>query len=194
MPPANSDITDVKVDEVDDEDEVSGPNTSTQNLGATDDGSSALASGELAAVIVVPLLACAAGLILFFLCRRRRAGEKKGGICDELLGSFVEAKPVNVTSSTAADAHSADLESIAIEDAGAGAVPAASAAQEQEAAGEHKVVKARLRAYEVAYEARHGAKPRKRAEWGEMWPVYEKYLSLRQLAGSTKDLAKATSP
>jgi len=49
---------------------------------------------------------------------------------------------------------------------------------------DHKTVKARLREYEIAYEQREGRKPRKRAEWGEMWHEYERYAALRKMASS----------
>lgn len=57
---------------------------------------------------------------------------------------------------------------------------------------DHKAVKAKLREYEQTYEAQHGVKPRKRSEWGEMWPEYERYAVLRKMA-SDKKLASAGS-
>ena len=51
---------------------------------------------------------------------------------------------------------------------------------------DHKVTKARLRQYELEYEAKHGVKPRKRSEWGEMWPEYERYAVLRKMASDKK--------
>ena len=51
---------------------------------------------------------------------------------------------------------------------------------------DHKVTKARLRQYELEYEAKHGVKPRKRSEWGEMWPEYERYAVLRKMATEKK--------
>ena len=44
---------------------------------------------------------------------------------------------------------------------------------------EHKAVKARLREYEIDYEREHGAKPRKRRDWGPVIDEYEQYSKLR---------------
>jgi len=52
---------------------------------------------------------------------------------------------------------------------------------------EHKEIKARLRQYELDFEARQGFKPRKRDEWGKMWPDYEKYVLLRKAAIEAKE-------
>lgn len=52
---------------------------------------------------------------------------------------------------------------------------------------EHKEVKARLRKYELDFEARQGFKPRKRDEWGKMWPEYEKYVVLRKAANEARE-------
>ena len=52
-----------------------------------------------------------------------------------------------------------------------------------DAMAESKAIKAKLREYEIAFEAREGRKPRKKAEWGDMWPDYERYASLRQGPG-----------
>ena len=40
----------------------------------------------------------------------------------------------------------------------------------------------RVSRYESAYFAREGKKPRKRSEWGDMWPEYERYVVLRKMA------------
>ena len=45
---------------------------------------------------------------------------------------------------------------------------------------EHKAVKAKLREYEVAFEAQHGRKPRKRKDWEPVIDDYEKYAALRE--------------
>ena len=50
---------------------------------------------------------------------------------------------------------------------------------------DHKAAKTKLRAYELEYESREGRKPRKRSEWGEMWPEYERYVALRKMAASS---------
>ena len=47
---------------------------------------------------------------------------------------------------------------------------------------DHKAVKAKLRDYEIEYEKKHGVKPRRRSEWGEMWSEYERYAVLRKMA------------
>jgi hypothetical protein len=118
-------------------------------------------------VVLCPLFCCLLGFLYFFCYKKRKDDAKEGG----LLGNGVQAKAVDVTSSTAqagADGEVA-LESIAVEPA-----------EEDDVAQEHKAIKARLREYEIAYEAREGRKPRKRNEWGDMWPDYEKYAELRK--------------
>ena len=45
---------------------------------------------------------------------------------------------------------------------------------------EHKAVKARLREYEIAFEAEHGVKPRKRRDWAPVIDEYERYSQLRE--------------
>jgi len=117
-----------------------------------------LSSGEIAAVVLCPLACCFLGFLWFF-CKRKDKGEQNK---DGLLG-VVAAKPVDVTSSTM-EVH---LEEIAVESA-------------EDLVQDHKAIKARLREYEIAYEAREGRKPRKRGEWGDMWPDYEKYAQLRK--------------
>jgi len=59
---------------------------------------------------------------------------------------------------------------------------------------DHKVVKARLRAYEIEYEAKHGVKPRKRSEWGDMWAEYERYAVLRKMSNDKKQIKAGTPP
>jgi hypothetical protein len=53
------------------------------------------------------------------------------------------------------------------------------AAETADPEGEHRAVKARLKAFESAYEQEHGSKPRTREAWGDMWPEYERYAVLR---------------
>ena len=45
---------------------------------------------------------------------------------------------------------------------------------------EHKAIKARLREYEIAFEAENGRKPRKRRDWTPVIYEYEQYASLRE--------------
>ena len=57
---------------------------------------------------------------------------------------------------------------------------------ERDPISDHRSVKAKLREYELAFEAEHGFKPRKVAEWGAMWPEYERYVALRRMATQSK--------
>jgi len=56
---------------------------------------------------------------------------------------------------------------------------------------ERKAIKSKLREYEQAFENREGRPPRKRADWGDMWPNYEKYINLRRVVreNSSTDIA-----
>lgn len=51
---------------------------------------------------------------------------------------------------------------------------------------EHKAVKKQLRLFEIEFEKKNGFRPRKRNEWGDMWPLYERYAVLRKQATETK--------
>ena len=45
---------------------------------------------------------------------------------------------------------------------------------------EHKAIKGRLREYEIAFEERHGRKPRKKKDWAPVFSDFERYASLRE--------------
>ena len=45
---------------------------------------------------------------------------------------------------------------------------------------EHKAIKARLREYELEFEAQHGRKPKKKKEWQPVIVEYERYAVLRE--------------
>ena len=45
---------------------------------------------------------------------------------------------------------------------------------------EHKRIKGELRQYEVAFEAQHGHRPRKKKEWQPVIQEYERYAVLRE--------------
>ena len=55
---------------------------------------------------------------------------------------------------------------------------------------EHKRIKARLREYEVSYEAEHGQRPRKKKEWQPVIVEYERYAVLRE----AEQLARGKDP
>ena len=46
----------------------------------------------------------------------------------------------------------------------------------------HKATKEKLKVYADTFEKQHGHKPRKKAEWGEMWGDFERYAALRNKA------------
>ena len=46
----------------------------------------------------------------------------------------------------------------------------------------HKETKEKLKIYAETFEKQHGRKPRKKAEWGEMWGDFERYAALRNKA------------
>lgn len=54
-----------------------------------------------------------------------------------------------------------------------------------------KAAKVTLRKYEKEFEAREGKKPRTRAEWGPMWPEYQRYAALREQAKGSPPPATA---
>lgn len=71
------------------------------------------------------------------------------------------------------------------------AAPIAVPEDEAEIHEEHKRIKAKLRAYEIEYEREHGAKPRKRKEWGPVWDQYQQYQALR---APTRSASSSDSP
>lgn len=111
---------------------------------------------------------------------------KKGTLCpgkEPLAGGAGTYPPVNGATSSSSDLSAVQVvsntQSMSCAAAGSSA-PLTAAMTTADAMAEHKAIKAKLREYEVAFEAREGRKPRKRDEWGDMWPDYERYAALRQ--------------
>lgn len=149
-------------------------------------GNERMDDGAMAASIVLPILFL---LFVVFACiywRKNRARKQKDR------SESIKALPVGVTSSTDAETD-APLTSIAIasgteETHNVTTSPRTKLAESRvgkiesdDPEAEHKEVKARLREYEVAFVAREGRKPKKRTEWGEMWPDYQRYAALRKM-------------
>ena len=45
---------------------------------------------------------------------------------------------------------------------------------------EHMQIKAQLRDYELAFQAEHGRRPRKKKDWHPVFQEYERYAALRE--------------
>jgi len=144
---------------------VSTPN---QNLQSSSDGG--MSGGALAGIIIACLAAIFAAVCGYYYCKKRKGG--KG----PLASREVEALPVAVTSASTTTPRGS----------GAAAAQVAVTVESSDPVADHKTVKSRLREYEIAFEQREGRKPRKRTEWGEMWPEYERYAALRKMATQSK--------
>lgn len=165
---------------------------------ANDGAASGLGGGSIAGIVVAVLLAL--GLAVFGgIVYRRRAQTMKGASPGSLLaggGGAGDSSSVSerypsiaagsgaATSSTSKDEPPPALGSLYSFDVDVKVQEMGVSSEDPEA--DHKAAKARLRQYELEYESKHGVKPRKRSEWGEMWPEYERYAVLRKMATEKK--------
>lgn len=163
--------------------------TTTQALASSGDGG---ISGAGIAGVVVGCLALVAAIAVGCVVYRRRKAKKPLAASVEVQPTAVEAvsSTASITPRGAAPTPRAVAPPPREAEAQAEAVvpprEVAVVIESADPVADHKEVKARLREYEIAFEQREGRKPRKRAEWGDMWPEYERYAALRKLASSSK--------
>ena len=168
-----------------------GPSGSSPGDNLTDgDGDGGMSGGIVALIVILVLFFLSAGVAFVY---NKTKGMQKD----------VVSRPTSVTragESSTNNSEPVELSSVNVESGGGVGSPRTLLAEDridriesEDPEADHKAVKARLREYELNYEAREGRKPRKRAEWGEMWPEYERYAALRKMASQTKMTAGGSS-
>jgi len=151
------------------------PDGGGDNLSPTG-GSSGLDGGATAAIVILTLLVVICGAAAIYWGHKY---QKK-----QIPNQYENAVPVKEVSSDAVQVQikkddAPPTPSTAPQQAVKPAPMIKVVSEDPEA--DHKESKARLRQYEIEYEAKHGKKPRNRPVWGEMWPEYEKYAQLREM-------------
>jgi len=145
-----------------------------------------LTGGIIAAIVVLVILVIIAAIIALYFYRRYKAKEgekaKFPSVSQDSHSALADLSHIQIEAGTRSTSHPASTLTTA-------KIPKLPPIESDNPEAEHREVKAKLREYEIAFESRNGFKPRKRTEWGDMWPEYERYAALRKMASDKRDSA-----
>ena len=153
-------------------------------MSPTDPSDKGLNGGIIAAIIVLVILVIIAAIIALYFYRRYKAKEgekaKFPSVSQDSHSALADLSDIHIEAGTRSNSYPASALMTA-------KIPKLPPIESDNPEAEHREVKAKLREYEIAFESRNGFKPRKRTEWGDMWPEYERYAALRKMASDKRD-------